>query len=77
MKTTAFAAGDMFLTDTPSTQTDADLVRAFRAEEVVGEQLAPSYNVAPTQPVRAVLERTPREEPEAPPIRQSVRPAGV
>ncbi len=24
-----------------STQTDADLVRAFRAEEVVGEQLAP------------------------------------
>jgi len=53
-----------------STQTDADLVRAFRVEEVVGEQLAPSYNVAPTQPVRAVLERTPREEPEAPPIRQ-------
>jgi len=45
-------------------------VRAFRVEEVVGEQLAPSYNVAPTQPVRAVLERTPREEPEAPPIRQ-------
>ncbi len=38
-----------------STQTDADLVRAFRVEEVVGEQLAPSYNVAPTQPVRAVL----------------------
>jgi len=29
-----------------STQTDADLVRAFRVEEVVGEQLAPSYNVA-------------------------------
>jgi len=53
-----------------STQTDADLVWAFRVEEVVGEQLAPSYNVAPTQPVRAVLERTPREEPEAPPIRQ-------
>ena len=53
-----------------STQTDADLVRAFRVEEVVGEQLAPSYNVAPTQPVRAVLERTPREEPEAPPMRQ-------
>jgi putative SOS response-associated peptidase YedK len=48
-----------------STQTDAELVRAFRVEEVVGEQLAPSYNVAPTQPVRAVLERTPREEPEA------------
>ncbi len=53
-----------------STQTDADLVRAFRAEEVVGEQLAPSYNIAPTQPVRAVLERTPREEPDGKPQRR-------
>ena len=58
-----------------STQTDADLVRAFRAEEVVGEQLAPSYNIAPTQPVRAVLERTPREEPEAPPPIRQIRTA--
>ncbi len=41
-------------------------MRAFRAEEVVGEQLAPSYNIAPTQPVRAVLERTPREEDRGP-----------
>jgi putative SOS response-associated peptidase YedK len=47
-----------------STQIDADLVWAFRVEEVVGEQLAPSYNIAPTKPVRAVLERTPREEPD-------------
>ncbi len=36
-----------------STQTDADLVRAFRVEEVVGEQRAPSYNVAPTQPIHS------------------------
>ena len=35
-----------------STHTDADLVRAFRAEEVAGEQLAPSYNIAPTLPRR-------------------------
>ncbi len=53
-----------------STQTDADLLQVFGAAEVVGEQLPPSYNVAPTQPVRAVLERTPREEPEASPVRQ-------
>ncbi len=44
-----------------STQTDAELLDVFRAVDVVGEQLAPSYNVAPTQLVRVVLERPPRD----------------
>ncbi len=45
-----------------STQTDAELLDVFRAVDVVGEQLPPSYNVAPTQPVRVVLERPPPED---------------
>ena len=53
-----------------STQSDAELRDAFRVAEVVGEQLDPSYNVAPTQPVRTVLERAPRDEPDARPVRQ-------
>ncbi len=43
-----------------SSTTDADLVNAFAVAETVGEQLAPSWNVAPTQQVRVVLDRTPR-----------------
>jgi putative SOS response-associated peptidase YedK len=37
---------------------------------VVGDQLPPSYNVAPTQPVRVVLARAPRDAPETTPVRQ-------
>jgi len=53
-----------------STQTDAELLDVFRAVDVVGEQLPPSYNVAPTQPVRVVLERPPRDAPADTPVRQ-------
>ena len=53
-----------------SSRRDAELVEAFEVDDVVGEQLPASYNVAPTQPVRAVLERAPREEPDAAPSRQ-------
>ncbi len=53
-----------------STQTDAELLDVFRAVDVVGEQLPPSYNVAPTQPVRVVLERPHRDAPEDTPVRQ-------
>ncbi len=53
-----------------STQTDAELLDVFRAVDVVGEQLPPSYNVAPTQPVRVVLERPPRDAPEDTPVRR-------
>jgi len=50
---------------------DSDLVAEFDIAEVEGESLAPSWNVAPTDPVRVVLERTPRSpEGEQPPVRQ-------
>ncbi len=42
--------------------TDADLVRAFAVAETVGDQLPPSWNVAPTQQVRVVLDRAPRAD---------------
>jgi len=53
-----------------STQTDAELLDVFRAVDVVGEQLPPSYNVAPTQPVRVVLEHPPRDAPADTPVRR-------
>ncbi|MFC7405582.1 SOS response-associated peptidase [Georgenia alba] len=49
---------------------DADLIDAFDVTDVVGEELPPSWNVAPTHDVRTVLERAPREEPDAAPERQ-------
>lgn len=53
-----------------TTQTDDELLAVFGAREVLGEQLPPSYNVAPTQPVRVVLERAPWDAPETTPVRQ-------
>lgn len=48
-----------------------DLVEEFGIERVaVEEQLAPNYNVAPTDPVYAVVERSDKNQPEAPPQRQ-------
>ncbi|MFD1718337.1 SOS response-associated peptidase [Georgenia deserti] len=49
---------------------DADLIDAFDVTDVVGEDLPPSWNVAPTDDVRTVLERAPREDPEGEPRRQ-------
>jgi len=46
-----------------------DLVEEFELVEKPEESLPASYNVAPTQNVYAVLERAPREEPEADPVR--------
>ena len=43
-----------------SSRTDADLRREFLIEAVVGEPLAASWNVAPSQPIRVVLTRPPR-----------------
>ncbi|MBP3043443.1 SOS response-associated peptidase [Arthrobacter jiangjiafuii] len=40
----------------------SDLVAAFAAEQAVGEDLAPSWNVAPTDDVRIVTERARRHE---------------
>ncbi|QCQ91401.1 SOS response-associated peptidase [Rhodococcus sp. SGAir0479] len=53
-----------------STTTDKELRSLFDVAESVGAELPPSYNVAPTQQVRVVLERTPRNEPEADAERQ-------
>lgn len=39
--------------------TTAELVEDFGVDEVVGEELAPSWNVAPTDPVRMVVRRHP------------------
>lgn len=47
-----------------STATDKELRALFDVVASVGAELPPSYNVAPTQPVRVVLERSPRDEPE-------------
>ncbi len=52
-----------------STSTRGDLLAAYDAVEAVGEELPPSYNIAPTQRVNVVLERAPREDPDAEPIR--------
>ncbi|WP_092862644.1 SOS response-associated peptidase [Quadrisphaera sp. DSM 44207] len=53
-----------------SSRRDADLVEAFEVDDAVGEELPPSYNKAPTQPVRAVVTRPPREEDGGAPSRQ-------
>ncbi len=48
-----------------------DLVEEFDVERVVvDEELAPNYNVAPTDPVYAVIDRRSREEPDLQPQRQ-------
>ncbi|PRY04919.1 SOS response-associated peptidase [Kineococcus rhizosphaerae] len=49
---------------------DPELVDLFDVAEIVGDPLPASYNIAPTQDARAVLERAPREDPDAEPTRQ-------
>jgi hypothetical protein len=48
-----------------STQTDAEIVKEFGVQEVVGEEPRPSWNVAPTQSRRVVLEHAPRDADES------------
>ena len=50
-------------------RTDAELSKEFDVTVVEGDEVAPSWNVAPTQTARVVLERAPRGEPEAAPER--------
>jgi putative SOS response-associated peptidase YedK len=47
-----------------------DLVEEFEIDERPEQALPPSWNVAPTQDVYAVLERSPRGEPDAAPLRR-------
>lgn len=53
-----------------STWSDSDLQAVFDIAETVGAEVPPSYNVAPTQTVRTVLERSPKDEPESDAVRQ-------
>ncbi len=49
----------------------AGLYGAFDVDEVIGEDLAPSWNIAPTDEVRAVVERKPRgDDDDAAIVRQ-------
>ena len=43
---------------------------AFGVAEIVGEETGPSWNITPMQDIRVVLERAPRQAPEAAPVRQ-------
>jgi putative SOS response-associated peptidase YedK len=42
-----------------NTASTADLLSEFEAEQAIGDDLAPSWNVAPTDPVRVILQRVP------------------
>jgi putative SOS response-associated peptidase YedK len=44
---------------------DADLVAEFDVEEVLDETPGPSWNIAPTDPVRMIVRRTPKESATA------------
>lgn len=48
-----------------SFRSDADLVTAFMVAEVVTPDTPPSWNVAPQEDVRVILDRAPRDDPEA------------
>ncbi len=47
-----------------------DLVEEFEVDGLPEQVLKPSYNVAPTNTVYAVMERAPKDEPEAPAVRR-------
>lgn len=55
-----------------SVASTADLSDEFAVEEVIGEDLTPSWNVAPTDPVRVVIKRHPSGDAthESEPVRQ-------
>jgi putative SOS response-associated peptidase YedK len=58
-----------------STRGPKDLVQRFRVTEWRPEQtLAPNWNVAPTDDVWAVLERTPRDQQDTASVRRELRP---
>jgi putative SOS response-associated peptidase YedK len=48
----------------------SDLTEEFDVEETIGDDLSPSWNIAPTDPVRVVVKRHPSDDRDAPPIRQ-------
>jgi putative SOS response-associated peptidase YedK len=52
-----------------SVRSDEDLTKEFDVEEVIGEPPAPSWNVAPTDPVRIVVQRAGHDR-DGEPVRQ-------
>ncbi len=58
-----------------SVASDPDLTHEFDAEDVIGEPLSPSWNVAPTDPVRIVVERRPYGAPDDAPTVHQLRTA--
>jgi putative SOS response-associated peptidase YedK len=48
----------------------SDLTSEFDAVEVDGDDPGPSWNIAPTDPVRVVLQRPPRDAPDGDAVRQ-------
>jgi putative SOS response-associated peptidase YedK len=59
-----------------STKSDSDIAKEFKVEEVVGEEPEASWNVAPTQTRRVVLEHTPKDADDkkvAPRVLRSAR----
>ncbi|MGW3495456.1 SOS response-associated peptidase [Streptomyces sp. NPDC001020] len=58
-----------------STRSTDDLVQLFRVTDwPAADAPAPSWNVAPTDDVWAVLERTPRDKDAVAPVRRELRP---
>jgi putative SOS response-associated peptidase YedK len=58
-----------------STRSPKDMVQLFQVTDWrPDEALAPNWNVAPTDDVWAVLERTPREKDDAAPTERQLRP---
>ena len=53
-----------------SVRSEEDLTKEFDVEEVVGDPLPPSWNVAPTDRVRIVVARHPTQDRDAAPVRQ-------
>jgi putative SOS response-associated peptidase YedK len=48
----------------------SDLIEEFDVDEAVGDDVPPSWNVAPTDPVRIVVERHPTTNRDTTPVRQ-------
>jgi putative SOS response-associated peptidase YedK len=53
-----------------SVASTADLTFEFEVEETLDDDLPPSWNIAPTDPVRVVVKRHPGSDREVPPVRQ-------
>jgi putative SOS response-associated peptidase YedK len=58
-----------------SIRTDAEIAKEFAVQEVVGEEPRPSWNVAPTQSRRVVLEHAPRDADESGSVPRVLRSA--